>query len=42
MMMLSTLAAEVTARAVVRAILAAKGHISGDMVWPAAADLGQG
>ena len=39
MMLLSTLAAEVTARAVVQAALAAKGQTCGDMHWPAAADL---
>jgi len=39
MMLLSTLAAEVTARAVVQAALAAKGQSCGDMHWPAAADL---
>lgn len=39
MLLLCTLAAEVTARAVVRAILAATGHGSGDMNWPAARDL---
>ena len=39
MMLLSTLAAEVTARAVVRAILAAKGVSSGGMTWPAASDM---
>jgi L-aminopeptidase/D-esterase-like protein len=39
MMLLSTLAAEVTAHAVVRAILAAKGLSSGGMTWPAACDL---
>jgi len=39
MLLLSTLAAEVTARAVVRAILAAKGISSGGMRWPAACDL---
>ena len=38
MMLLSTLAAEVTARAVVRAVLSAKGLHSGGMTWPAAAD----
>jgi L-aminopeptidase/D-esterase-like protein len=39
MMLLSTLAAEVTARAVVQAALAAQGLRCGDMHWPAAADL---
>ncbi len=39
MMLLSTLAAEVTARAVVQAALAAKGLSCGAMHWPAAADL---
>ena len=39
MLLLSTLAAEVTARAVVRAILTAKGINMGDLQWPAAADL---
>ena len=39
MLLLSTLAAEVTARAVVRAILAAKGISSAGMSWPAACDL---
>ena len=39
MLLLSTLAAEVTARAVVRAILAAKGFNAGALQWPAAADL---
>lgn len=39
MLLLSTLAAEVTARAVVRAILAAKGFTSGAMSWPAACEL---
>lgn len=39
MLLLSTLAAEVTARAVVRAILAARGLDSDGMHWPAAADL---
>ena len=38
MLLLSTLAAEVTARAVVRAVLAAKGFGTGAMHWPAAAD----
>ena len=41
MMLLSTLAAEVTARAVVRAAWAAKGLRCADMHWPAAADLVQ-
>jgi L-aminopeptidase/D-esterase-like protein len=39
MMVLSILAAEVTARAVVRAILAAKGISSGAMSWPSAGEL---
>ena len=39
MLLLSTLAAEVTARAVVRAILTAQGVHAGNMQWPAAADL---
>ena len=39
MLLLSTLAAEVTARAVVRALLAAKGVSAGALQWPAAADL---
>ena len=39
MLLLSTLAAEVTARAVVRAVLAAKGLTAGGMNWPAACDL---
>lgn len=39
MLLLSTLAAEVTARAVVRAVLAARGASSGGMSWPAAYDL---
>ena len=39
MLLLGTLAAEVTARAVVRAILAAKGFNSGVLQWPSAADL---
>jgi len=39
MMLLCTLAAEVTARAVVRAVLAAKGIKSGSMSWPAATEL---
>jgi L-aminopeptidase/D-esterase-like protein len=39
MLLLSTLAAEVTARAVVRAILAAKGFTAGAMNWPAACEL---
>ena len=39
MMLLSTLAAEVTARAVVRAIMAAKGLSSGGITWPAACDV---
>lgn len=39
MLLLSTLAAEVTARAVVRAVLAAQGFSSGAMDWPAACEL---
>ena len=39
MMLLSTLAAEVTARAVVQAARAAQGLRCADMYWPAAADL---
>ena len=39
MMVLGTLAAEVTARAVVRAIRAARGASSGGLHWPAACDL---
>ena len=39
MLLLSTLAAEVTARAVVRAVLAATGLRCGAMHWPAARDL---
>ncbi len=39
MMQLATLAAEVTARAVVRAVLAARGITVGTQHWPAAADL---
>jgi len=39
MLQLSTMAAEVTALAVVRAILAAKGLSQGSMTWPAARDL---
>ena len=39
MLLLSTLAAEVTARAVVRAVLAAKGLTIGDINWPAACEL---
>jgi L-aminopeptidase/D-esterase-like protein len=41
MLLLSTLAAEVTARAVVRAIMAAKSLSLGDMTWPAACDMSQ-
>ena len=41
MMLLSTLAAEVTARAIVRAVLAARSLTSNGMYWPAAADLAQ-
>ncbi len=39
MLQLSTMAAEVTALAVVRAILAAKGLRQGSMTWPAAGEL---
>ena len=39
MMVLGTLAAEVTARAVVRAIRAARSASSGGLHWPAACDL---
>jgi L-aminopeptidase/D-esterase-like protein len=39
MLQLSAMAAEVTALAVVRAILAAKGLSQGSMTWPAARDL---
>ncbi len=39
MMILSTLAAEVTARAIVRAVRAAKATSHGATTWPAAADL---
>ena len=39
MLLLGTLAAEVTARAVVRAVLAAKGLTIGDINWPAACEL---
>jgi L-aminopeptidase/D-esterase-like protein len=39
MMQLATLAAEVTARAVVRAVLAARGLTIGSQHWPAACDL---
>ena len=39
MLLLGTLAAEVTARAVVRAVLAAQGISVGGMTWPAARDL---
>ena len=39
MMVLSTLAAEVTARAIVRGIQAARSVQAGNMAWPAAADL---
>ncbi len=42
MLMLSTLAAEVTAQAVVRAIMAARCFTWGDRHWPAAMDLAQG
>jgi len=41
MMLLSALAAEVTARAVVRAVLAARSVTSNGTYWPAAADLAQ-
>ena len=40
MMRLSTLAAEVTARAVVRAVRAARGVTAGADHWPSAHDLG--
>jgi L-aminopeptidase/D-esterase-like protein len=39
MLQLSTMAAEVTALAVVRAILAAKGLTLGGMTWPAAQEM---
>ncbi len=39
MMLLGTLAAEVTARAIVRAVLAAKGVTFGGNKWPAASEL---
>ena len=39
MMLLGTLAAEVTARAIVRAVLAAKGVAFGGNAWPAASEL---
>lgn len=39
MLLLSTLAAEVTARAVVRSVLAAKAFSANGMNWPAACDL---
>ena len=39
MMLLGTLAAEVTARAIVRAVLAAKGVTFGGNTWPAASEL---
>ncbi|MEY4884464.1 MAG: hypothetical protein RIS34_2318 [Pseudomonadota bacterium] len=39
MMVLATLAAEVTARAVVQGILAATGLTQGGIIWPAACDL---
>lgn len=39
MMVLATLAAEVTARAIVRAVHAAQGVTCGSSVWPAACDL---
>ncbi|MFT7115163.1 MAG: L-aminopeptidase/D-esterase-like protein [Rhodoferax sp.] len=38
MMLLSVMAAEVTARAVLRAVLAAQTVRSGNMIWPAASD----
>ncbi len=38
MLVLSTLAAEVTALAVIRAVIAAKGVSAGGMTWPAASD----
>ncbi len=41
MLQLATLGAEVTARAVVRAILAARGVTVGESTWPAAGDLAQ-
>ena len=40
MMVLATLAAEVTSRAVIRAILAARSVRAGGVTWPAACDLG--
>jgi len=39
MLQLSTMAAEVTALAVVRAIMAAKGFAHGSMRWPSAREL---
>ena len=39
MMVLSTLAAEVTARAVLRAVRAAQSVTIGDATWPAARDM---
>lgn len=42
MMVLATLAAEVTARATVRAVLAAQGITVGDAHWPAHCDLSTG
>ncbi len=42
MIVLGTLAAEVTARATVRAVLAARGVTSGSSVWPAASDMAMG
>jgi L-aminopeptidase/D-esterase-like protein len=39
MLLLSTLAAEVTARAVVRAVMAARAITWAGLYWPAAADL---
>lgn len=42
MLLLSTLAAEVTARAVVRAVMAAKGITCDALHWPAATELARG
>ena len=42
MMVLSVLAAEATARAVVRAIMAAQGVSHDGTTWPSAGDLAQG
>ena len=39
LLLLGTMAAEVTAQAVVRAVLAARGVSAGGMSWPAACDL---